>query len=32
MGQYQTQEARNPIAAFRVEMIFLLSQMKNLIY
>ncbi len=32
MGQYQTQEARYPISAFRVETIFRLSQLKNLIY
>jgi len=32
MGQYQTQEARDPICAFREEMIFLLWQMKNLLY
>ncbi len=32
MRQYQTQEAREPISAFGEEMIFLLWQMKNLIY
>lgn len=31
-GQYQTQEACDPISAFGEEIIFLLWQMKNLIY